>query len=74
MAECEPGNIKSHNYLCKEKQPGQARERNCFRLEEEAPEFCAPAYYRGKEIEVCLEDFRGCWLLLFFYSSDFTFV
>lgn len=48
--------------------------RDCFRLEEAAPDFCAPAYYRGKEIEVCLKDFTGKWLLLFFYSSDFTFV
>lgn len=74
MAECDLGNTKSHTYLCKEKQPLQASEKTCFRLEEKAPDFCAPAYYRGKEIEVCLEDFRDCWLLLFFYSSDFTFV
>ncbi|SDF14016.1 AhpC/TSA family protein [Sporolituus thermophilus DSM 23256] len=51
-----------------------AAPRQCFRLEEPAPNFSAPAYYRGREIEVCLRDFRGSWLLLFFYSSDFTFV
>lgn len=49
-------------------------ERRCFRLEEPAPEFCAPAYYRGEQIEVCLKECRGKWLALFFYSSDFTFV
>ncbi len=48
--------------------------RQCFRLEEPAPDFRAPAYHRGREIEVSLGDFRGRWLLLFFYSSDFTFV
>ncbi len=48
--------------------------RQCFRLEERAPDFRAPAYWRGKEVEVGLSDFRGRWLLLFFYSSDFTFV
>lgn len=48
--------------------------RQCFRLEEPAPDFRAPAYYRGREIEVGLSDFRDRWLLLFFYSSDFTFV
>lgn len=48
--------------------------RHCFTLEEQAPSFCSQAYYCGKEIEVCLDDFRGEWLLLFFYSSDFTFV
>lgn len=48
--------------------------RQCFKLEEQAPPFCAPAFYRGNETEVCLSDYRGRWLLLFFYSSDFTFV
>lgn len=48
--------------------------RHCFRLEEPAPAFRAPAYYRGREIEVSLGDFHDKWLLLFFYSSDFTFV
>jgi peroxiredoxin (alkyl hydroperoxide reductase subunit C) len=48
--------------------------RHCFRLEEPAPDFCAPAYYRGQEVEVCRKDYLGKWLLVFFYSSDFTFV
>lgn len=48
--------------------------RNMFHPEDKAPDFCAPAYYRGREIEVCLDDFCGLWLLLFFYSSNFTFV
>lgn len=47
---------------------------HCFTLEEKAPDFTAPACYRGKEIEVCLKNYCGKWLLLFFYSSDFTFV
>lgn len=54
--------------------PALSEPRHCFRLEEPAPQFCAPALYRGKETEVCLSDYRGQWLLLFFYSSDFTFV
>jgi alkyl hydroperoxide reductase subunit AhpC len=48
--------------------------RRCFQLEDPAPDFCLPAYWRGKEVQVCLKDFLGKWLLLFFYSSDFTFV
>ncbi len=48
--------------------------RQCFRLEERAPGFRAPAYWRGREVEVSLGDFYGKWLLIFFYSSDFTFV
>jgi len=39
-----------------------------------APLFKAPAYFQGKEIEVELEMYRGKWMILFFYSSDFTFV
>jgi peroxiredoxin (alkyl hydroperoxide reductase subunit C) len=50
------------------------RDHNCFHLEEQAPDFCAPAFFRGQEIQVCLKNFSGKWLLLFFYSSDFTFV
>lgn len=49
-------------------------ERQCFHLEEMAPDFKLPAYHRGKQIEVSLEECRGCWTALFFYSSDFTFV
>lgn len=49
-------------------------DRHCFRLEEMAPDFCAPAYYRGEQIEVCLNECRSQWAVLFFYSSDFTFV
>lgn len=48
--------------------------RRCFLLEEHAPQFTLPAYYRGKEIQISLSDFLGKWLLLFFYPSDFTFV
>ena len=48
--------------------------RQCFLLEEMAPNFKLPAYYQGKQIEVSLDDCRGCWTVLFFYSSDFTFV
>ena len=54
--------------------PTLPESRDCFQLEEKAPQFCAPAYYRGKQIEVCLNDCRDKWTVLFFYSSDFTFV
>ncbi len=54
--------------------PAVSEWRHCFQLEERAPAFCASAYYCGKEIQVCLNDYRGQWLLLFFYASDFTFV
>lgn len=33
-----------------------------------------PAYYRGKITRVNLGNYRGQWLILFFYPGDFTFV
>ncbi len=39
-----------------------------------APDFIAPAYYKGKFIEVKLSDYLGKWVLLCFYPGDFTFV
>ncbi|MFT7183762.1 MAG: peroxiredoxin (alkyl hydroperoxide reductase subunit C) [Oceanicoccus sp.] len=40
-----------------------------------APEFTAPAFHKGSvDIKVSLEDYRGKWVLLFFYPLDFTFV
>lgn len=39
-----------------------------------APEFSAPAYYRGGFTNVKLSDFAGKWVLVCFYPGDFTFV
>jgi hypothetical protein len=39
-----------------------------------APDFEAPAYHKGKFINVKLSDYSGKWLLLCFYPGDFTFV
>ncbi len=39
-----------------------------------APEFTAPAYYKGEFTSVKLADYAGKWLLLCFYPGDFTFV
>lgn len=39
-----------------------------------APDFQAPAYYRGKFTSVKLSDFLGQWVMLCFYPGDFTFV
>lgn len=39
-----------------------------------APNFCAQAFDAGAERELCLNDYRDKWLLLLFYSSDFSFV
>lgn len=39
-----------------------------------APDFVAPAYHKGKFINVKLSDYLGKWVVLCFYPGDFTFV
>lgn len=41
---------------------------------QKAPDFQAPAYHRGKFVNVKLSDYAGKWVLLCFYPGDFTFV
>ncbi len=39
-----------------------------------APEFEAKAYTQGEITSVSLLDYRGRWVMLYFYPGDFTFV
>ncbi len=39
-----------------------------------APDFVAPAYHKGKFVNVKLSDYLGKWVVLCFYPGDFTFV
>ncbi len=39
-----------------------------------APDFEAPAFHKGKFVNVKLSDYLGKWVLLCFYPGDFTFV
>ncbi len=41
---------------------------------QKAPDFDAPAYYRGEFTNVKLSDYLGKWVLVCFYPGDFTFV
>lgn len=41
---------------------------------QKAPDFTAPAYYKGGFTNVTLSDFAGKWVMLCFYPGDFTFV
>jgi len=41
---------------------------------QKAPDFQAPAYYKGKFTNVKLSDYLGKWVLVCFYPGDFTFV
>ncbi len=44
------------------------------RVGQKAPDFIAPAYYRGGFTSVKLSDYLGKWVMLCFYPGDFTFV
>ena len=44
------------------------------RVGQQAPDFQAPAYYRGAFTHIKLSDLVGKWVLLCFYPGDFTFV
>jgi peroxiredoxin (alkyl hydroperoxide reductase subunit C) len=44
------------------------------RVGQKAPDFQAPAYYRGTFGTVKLSDYLGKWVLVCFYPGDFTFV
>jgi len=39
-----------------------------------APNFSAPAYHKGKFVNLELSEYLGKWVLLCFYPGDFTFV
>ncbi|NLM70762.1 MAG: redoxin domain-containing protein [Synergistaceae bacterium] len=39
-----------------------------------APDFTAPAFYKGGFTTVKLSQFAGKWVSLCFYPGDFTFV
>jgi len=41
---------------------------------QKAPDFEAPAYHKGKFVNIKLSDYAGKWVLLCFYPGDFTFV
>jgi len=44
------------------------------RVGQKAPDFNAPAYFKGGFTNVHLAEFFGKWILLCFYPGDFTFV
>jgi hypothetical protein len=44
------------------------------RVGQKAPDFQAPAYFKGAFTNIKLSDYLGKWVLLCFYPGDFTFV
>lgn len=41
---------------------------------QEAPHFVAPSFENDDFGTISLTDYRGKWLILYFYPGDFTFV
>lgn len=44
------------------------------KIGKKAPDFAAPAYYKGEFVSVKLSEYLGQWVVLCFYPGDFTFV
>lgn len=47
---------------------------NCLKLEDYAPDFTLDAIVNSRLDKITLSDYRGKWVVLFFYRGDFTFV
>lgn len=45
-----------------------------LRINEEVPEFKGKAFHENKIKDIKLSDYKGKWVILFFYPADFTFV
>ena len=45
-----------------------------IKIGEKAPEFKAKAFHNNEVKSISSSDYRGKWLVLFFYPADFTFV
>ena len=43
-------------------------------VQQQAPNFTAKAVVGGQVVDVSLDDYRGRWVVLFFYPLDYTFV
>ena len=45
-----------------------------IRVGQNAPEFTLQGVIGDKFKDVCLDEFKGKWVVLFFYPLDFTFI
>src|SRR3989338_2737249 len=45
-----------------------------IRINEEVPDFSAKAFHENKVKEIKLSNYKGKWVVVFFYPADFTFV
>ncbi len=52
----------------------EERSKSMVKIGKAAPDFEIPAYHKGQFTTAKLSDYKGKWVLLFFYPGDFTFV
>jgi peroxiredoxin (alkyl hydroperoxide reductase subunit C) len=45
-----------------------------MKIGEEAPQFETEAFHNNKVEQIKLSDYKGKWVILFFYPADFTFI
>ena len=69
VAGQKPGESQSDQVSVAEKEIAMVA-----RVGQKAPDFTAPAYYKGGFTSIKLSDFVGKWALVCFYPGDFTFV
>lgn len=68
------GVIGEKEKVSKNEQPVKKEEKTMILIGRKAPDFIAPAYYKGKFVSLQLSEYFGKWILLCFYPGDFTFV
>jgi NADH-dependent peroxiredoxin subunit C len=45
-----------------------------IKINDKAPEFTTEAFHEEQVKQISLKDYKGKWVILFFYPADFTFV
>lgn len=60
--------------ILQESSSKKPKEAKMIKVGQKAPDFTAPAYHKGKFVNIQLSEFLGKWVVLCFYPGDFTFV
>ncbi len=63
--------VKNHP---EQEEKNYTEEMKMIKVGQKAPDFTAPAYHKGKFVNIKLSDYLGKWVVLCFYPGDFTFV
>jgi hypothetical protein len=70
------GGLVGQSETAEEQQTVQEKKevRKMIQVGKPAPDFVAPAYYKGEFTAVRLSEHLGKWVVLCLYPGDFTFV